>query len=187
MANATARVGAVPTPLRYLWNPQTCPAHILPWLGWALSVDNWNADWTEQQKRDTIAASVAVHRVKGTVGALNRALRPVGFAIQVDDQIPDLPYRFRLNVDLEGQALETEAPIDDAEAIALRVKNVRSYLIGIRATRTGTNQTVMGAATLGGDDVTIYPYQVTNLDSTNQPTFLLATHGYETVSVGGLN
>ena len=32
---ATARVGAVPTPFRDLWNPDTCPAALLPWLAWA--------------------------------------------------------------------------------------------------------------------------------------------------------
>ena len=187
MANATARVGDVGAPLRDVWNPATCPSHILPWLAWAMSVDNWDANWSDEQKRATIAASVAVHRVKGTIGALNKALGAVGYKVQVEDRITGLPYRFRLNVDLEGQELADDTPLDVAESIALRVKNVRSHLIGIRSTRTGTNQTFMGAACLGGDAVTLYPYIPTNIDTSVAPTFLAATHGYETVRVGGLN
>lgn len=187
MANATARVGDVGAPLRDVWNPATCPSHILPWLAWAMSVDNWDASWSDEQKRATIAASVAVHRVKGTIGALNKALGAVGYKVQVEDRITGLPYRFRLNVDLEGQGLADDAPLDAAESIALRVKNVRSHLIGVRSTRTGTGETFLGAAAFGGDTTTVYPYIPTRADSTNQTTVLLATHGYDTVRVGGLN
>ena len=38
---------------------ENCPADVLPWLGWALSVDDWDQDWSEQQKRSAIAASSA--------------------------------------------------------------------------------------------------------------------------------
>lgn len=187
MANATARVGAVPTPLRDLWNPQTCPANLLPWLAWALSVDTWNAAWTEQQKRDTIAASVAVHRIKGTVGALQKALGALKYGVSVEDQIPDLPYRFRLNVELAGESLDDSSVLDDAEKIALRVKNVRSWLIGVRSYRRSECPQYIGAAALFGDTVTVYPYIQTNLDDDTPLTFALATHGYETVTVGGIN
>ncbi len=33
---------ALPVPLRTLWNPATCPAHCLPFLAWAFSVDQWH-------------------------------------------------------------------------------------------------------------------------------------------------
>ena len=36
---ATARLADVPVPLRDLWNPETCPAELLPWLAWAFGVD----------------------------------------------------------------------------------------------------------------------------------------------------
>lgn len=187
MASATERVGAVPVPLRDLWNPQTCPANLLPWLAWALSVDAWNANWSEQQKRDTIAASVAVHRIKGTVGALQKALGALKYGVGVEDQIDGLPYRFRLNVELAGESLDDSSVLDDAERIALRVKNVRSQLIGVRSYRRSVCSQTVGAALLSGDDVVIYPYIPTSLDGNPSLVFALATHGYETVTVGGLN
>ncbi|RRO05118.1 phage tail protein I, partial [Pectobacterium aquaticum] len=34
-ATACAEITRVPVPLRQLWNPDTCPAHLLPYLAWA--------------------------------------------------------------------------------------------------------------------------------------------------------
>lgn len=75
---ATARIGAVPVPVDRTWDPETCPAALLPWLAWALSVDEWDGDWTEERQRDAIAASIAIHRRKGTIWAMRRALQVAG-------------------------------------------------------------------------------------------------------------
>jgi len=74
-----ARLTAMPVPLRDLWNPAQCPAHLLPWLAWTVSVDEWESVWTEAQQRDVIAASVGVHRRKGTLASVRRALTAAGF------------------------------------------------------------------------------------------------------------
>ncbi len=76
---ATARIGAVPVPIEDLWRPETCPAALLPWLAWALSVDDWRSDWTEERKRTVIAASVGVHRIKGTLASVKAALVASGW------------------------------------------------------------------------------------------------------------
>lgn len=75
---AAARVGAVPVPIRDSWNPWTCPAALLPWLAWALSADNWDPAWSVATQRAVIAASIEVHRRKGTRVAVVRALAAVG-------------------------------------------------------------------------------------------------------------
>jgi len=77
---ATARIGEAPVPNADLWNPATCPAALLPWLAWALSVDDWDANWTEDRKREVIAAAVYVHRHKGTVASIRTAIDKAGFA-----------------------------------------------------------------------------------------------------------
>jgi phage tail P2-like protein len=41
--------------------------------------------WTEAQKRAVIAASVATHKRKGTIGALKRALAALGYEVVVDE------------------------------------------------------------------------------------------------------
>lgn len=76
---ATARIGDVPVRVRDVWNPQTCPLDVLPWLAWAFSVDEWDAGWSEDQKRATIASAIKVQQTKGTVGAVKRALAAAGY------------------------------------------------------------------------------------------------------------
>ncbi|MCP8893002.1 phage tail protein I [Sphingomonas faeni] len=60
-----ARIVDVATPAD-LDDPMTCPVALLPWLAWGLSVDTWDADWSEQDKRAAVADSIALHRRKGT-------------------------------------------------------------------------------------------------------------------------
>lgn len=68
-----------------VWNPDTCPPRFLPWLAWSVSVDEWDASWSEAKKRAVIRQSVAVHRVKGTKGAVRRALEAMGFGPEITE------------------------------------------------------------------------------------------------------
>ncbi|MFV0625202.1 phage tail protein I [Sphingomonas sp. ac-8] len=74
LEQATAQLGDVPFPLDLLWDPQACPAELLPWLAWGLSVDSWDAEWSEQDKRDTVASSIALHYTKGTPASVRSVL-----------------------------------------------------------------------------------------------------------------
>ena len=62
-----------------VWNPQTCPPEFLPWLAWSLSVDDWNHEWPEQIRRSAIEASISIHRKKGTLGAVRKAIEAFGY------------------------------------------------------------------------------------------------------------
>ena len=66
-------------PIADLWNPDKCPVKHLPWLAWTLSVDIWDSTWPEAKMRAVIAASVDVHRKKGTPYAIRTALEAAGF------------------------------------------------------------------------------------------------------------
>lgn len=74
IGNVAARVGEIGLPLSELWDPATCPLDILPWLAWALSVDTWEPDWSEETKRAAVAASIAEHRIKGSRYAVEAVL-----------------------------------------------------------------------------------------------------------------
>jgi len=79
LESAMARATDLPTPLRDLWNADTCPVHLLPWLAWALSVREWDSRWQEADKRKTIRQAIAIHRTKGTVSAVRDALQAAGY------------------------------------------------------------------------------------------------------------
>ena len=70
-----AQLGDIPVPIDTLWIPETCPAALLPWLAYSVSVDLWNPDWPESVKRQVIAAAFDVHRIKGTLGAVRTRAR----------------------------------------------------------------------------------------------------------------
>lgn len=67
-------------PTHTLWNAQTVPAHILPWLAWAVGVDDWDSQWEEDQKRAAIDEAIPIRRKRGTVWAVRRALEVLGYS-----------------------------------------------------------------------------------------------------------
>lgn len=82
-AAGEARLQLLKIQIRHLWNALTCPAPWLPILAWALGVDTWRSDWPEDTKRAVIAATPTVKRLKGTVGAVRRAVQAVAGTAQV--------------------------------------------------------------------------------------------------------
>lgn len=76
---AVARAFELPVGLRDLWNPATCPPHLLAWLAWSLSVDEWAPEWDDFTQRAVIAESLTIHLQKGTVQSVKRILELVGF------------------------------------------------------------------------------------------------------------
>lgn len=76
-----------------------CPPSFLPWLGWALKVEGWEAADAEEQQRDLIHEAIPVHKTKGTVGAIRRVLKAVRVNAEFKEwrQIPNAaPYTFQI-------------------------------------------------------------------------------------------
>ena len=92
-------------PVRDIHDPAKCPVGLLPWLAWERSVDYWRDDWSEQTKRDVIAASVAVHRKKGTLAAVRQAIAATGLLADVSIPRTDInyvPHSFRIRLDADA-------------------------------------------------------------------------------------
>ena len=96
-------------PLRSLYNADTCPEHLLPYLASAWSVDRWNNNWTQEAKRTAIRSAYDVHARKGTIGALRRVVEPLGYLIDVVewfDTVPEgVPGTFALEVGLNDSGI----------------------------------------------------------------------------------
>lgn len=75
---AAVRLSALPSVVASLWNADTCPAPLLPYLAWAMSVDEWNDGWGVDKKRAVIKESRVIHQRKGTPSAIKRALTAIG-------------------------------------------------------------------------------------------------------------
>lgn len=125
---ALVRISAVPVPLRVLWNPDACPVELLPVLAWTLSVDWWDDEWTEEQKRAVVKASIAVHRKKGTPWAVEYGLSVLGFPANVSEWFEYDGERGRFRVWLESGTRVTERDIRSIANMIRAYKNTRSHL-----------------------------------------------------------
>lgn len=115
------------------WSADDCPAPLLPFLAWALSVDTWNPDWTEKVKRQVIASSVFVHRLKGTRASIDAALKALDLGVSISEWFEHggEPYTFRADVHVTTRGI-TAQEIKDIFATIAATKNARSYLESLR-------------------------------------------------------
>lgn len=158
VSNATARIGGVPVPIRDTWDADTCPASLLPWLAWAFSVDQWDANWSEAQKRATIKSAVAVHRYKGTIGAVRESITSLGIGAQVQEwfvQSPEgEPYTFRLILDAT-QTSATQAELFKLLEVVTGTKNLRSHLDAVVPGVTSGSEMFTASAPMTGYEITV--------------------------------
>lgn len=159
-AEALAQIERVPVPLRDLWNPDTCPADLLPYLAWAFSVDRWSSAWPERAKRDAIKAAYFIHAHKGTIGALRRVVEPLGYLIEVREWWQELPLgtpgTFRLLVGVLDTGI-TEEMYQELTWLIDDAKPVSRHLVGLAIGLDVTGTAHIGAALTTGDELTVYP------------------------------
>ncbi|WP_122604256.1 phage tail protein I [Pseudomonas viridiflava] len=156
-------------PLRTLYNPQTCPAHLLYHLAWAWSVDRWDEEWSEPVKRAAIAASFYIHEHKGTIGAIRRVVEPLGYLIEVMEwwqTVPQgVPGTFALVVGVldtgitEEMYYELTALIDDA-------KPVSRHLTGLAISLESKGVLNIAVALYEGDVIDVYPPVMRDIEVT---------------------
>lgn len=131
IAEAIARIGDVPVPLRDLWNPDTCPADLLPWLAWALSIDTWSDAWPESVRRQRIKSAIKIQRRKGTVRSVRDVVTAFGGNLSVIEWFQmspvGTPHTFGVLLTVGGGVPATteyqDAIIDEIS----RTKPVRSH------------------------------------------------------------
>ena len=164
---AIATTFDLPVTIKDSWTPAICPATLLPWLAWAFSVDVWDDAWTDDRKRAVIDAAASVHRVKGTKGALHKALTELGMGkvtIREWFETGGDPYTFTVDA-------QTVLPLsDDLMNAAIRAiqatKNVRSHLAKVAlAMAVDGAAPVFASALMAGEQGVVYPGIVTDATS----------------------
>lgn len=184
LSETGAALAAIPVPLATVWNPDTCPAHMLGWLAWALSVDVWEPDWTEAQKREACRQSYAVHSRKGTIGAVRAALQAVDYDVDIvewyDQDPPAAPYTFEASVEISGRGID-DATQGQIERLIDASKNVRSHMTALRLVGSVRGSIhIAGCATVS-ETVTLYPLQITDIEVSGSCRLGLGVAVYETV------
>nr|WP_300306908.1 phage tail protein I [Halomonas sp.] len=140
LTGVTSRVSKVPTPLRDLWNPDTCPAELLPWLAWTLGVSAWKPYWSDAVKREQIRQAVEIHRHRGTVQAVRRVVNSFGAALSLrewwESSPVGAPHSFAITLNVNDSSDRSADLQQDIINEITRVKPARSYFtltLGINA------------------------------------------------------
>jgi len=180
-----ARIAMVdPTVIVTIWNPSTCPAALLPWLAMGVSVDVWSNDWDEATKRAVIAASPMVHRLKGTLGAVRRALAAFDLETRVIEWWQDGSRRGTFRVEV---IYRNGGPVFDLETQGYAIRAVdaikpKSRVFTTRAVLRARGPLYIGALTRTVLAATAHPFAfgvpvlcATNFVGATAATMLSAT------------
>jgi len=173
-------------PLRTLYNPVTCPAHLLHQLAMAWSVDRWDEAWPEATKREVIRGAFEVHARKGTIGALRRVVEPFGYLIEVVEWFNAVPqgvpgtFAMKIGVSENGISEETyeqlTALIDDARPVS-------RHMTGLAITLDSKGCLRLGIGLSEGDDIDIYPPILRDIEVRGNHGLIGRDHQIETLDV----
>ncbi len=135
----TARLSEVDlSPASTIWNPDTCPAYLLPWLAWAENVDEWSTLWAESVQRAVIKAQRTVRRYRGTKAAVVAAVNALTGSATIKEWFQHSPQQtpHTFDITISGGDGYIEAELQESMIRAIdRNKPARShYTLGVGLT-----------------------------------------------------
>lgn len=152
-----------------LWNPWTCPAAVLPFLAWALSVDQWRTAWSEAQKRRMVAQSLDLHRIKGTRRAVDLAIAGFGLDVKITEWFeadPPMPAgTFRLDIFSRDRPVSEQLGAELLRAVN-NAKRASQHMTGFSLNLQSGAVATLGMGVVVGETVRVYPYQPKDREST---------------------
>ncbi|MFZ1873246.1 MAG: phage tail protein I [Chania sp.] len=180
----TARLSAITVALRTLWTPTACPVDLLPYLAWALSVDQWDKGWAVERKIEAIQQSYWIHRRKGTRAAVRRAIESMGFSATFAEWFDtgDRPGTFRLEIDVNDVGL-TSKTLDELNRLIDGTKPVSRHLAAMSTRTTVTGFIHTATSYYDGNELTIYPNYAEEITTESSANSGAAIHLIDTVRV----
>ncbi len=173
-------------PLRSLYNPTTCPVHLLPHLAWAWSVDRWDDRWPESAKRNAVLASFYIHSRKGTIGALRRVVEPLGYLIEVVEwwqTAPEgVPGTFALKVGVLDTGI-TEEMYQELTRLIDDAKPVSRHMTGLAISLETTGYIGIGACVSEGEVIEVYPPTPRDIEVTGTYGLVMCIDEVDTLDV----
>lgn len=155
-----SRISEIDTPVDTLLDPALIAARWLPWLAWGLSVDAWDSAWPEATKRQAVAESIALHRMKGTRASVDLILSRIDTLARVIEWHEEpgrlKPGTFEIEIPLvtmpgaAGGARTQAAIVEDIITAVGRVKPLREHLTVVQAVTLSASISIQGIARLAG-------------------------------------
>lgn len=181
-----ANAGDTKILLRTLYDPATCPVHLLPQLAWAWSVDRWDPRWSEAVKRNAIRASFFIHARKGTIGALRRVVEPLGYLIEVVEwwqTVPEgEPATFALKVGVLDTGI-TEQMYQELTRLIDDAKPVTRHMTGLAISLETSGVIGFGAYVDEGEVIDVYPPSPRDIEVTGRYGQVMCIDEIDTLDV----
>ncbi|WDE04684.1 phage tail protein I [Thalassomonas viridans] len=158
-----------------LWQPESCPEPLLPWLAWANGVKNWDDSWPESTRRGVIANSFKVHSYQGTRYAIEKALEPLQLNSHIHEWFevePNAePGTFAIAVDVSEQGITPVLIEQIHDSVSSNKRGSAHYSLSLNLTAKASP--LLAMAQLGSSTVTVQPWYASELSS--DATFTLAS------------
>ncbi|MFM2482786.1 phage tail protein I [Celerinatantimonas sp. YJH-8] len=173
-------------PIRDVWDPQRCPSSFLPYLAQSFSVDRWDENWSDDDKRAAIEAAFFVHKHKGTKAAIRRVVEPLGFLIEIREWWQQAsignPYTFSLVIGVKDKGM-TDAMYEQMVKLIFDAKPLRADLIGLDIQAQTDGLVYLGAGCYSGDIDTVYPPTLAPVASSGSGYYAAAEHSIDMLSI----
>lgn len=121
---------------------------------------------TREKKIKLIQDAIELHRIKGTPAAIELVFS----ILDIDSKLTEWfqyggdPYHFKVQINIHDKGLN-EATYNMLTALIYEYKNVRSYLEAIEIYFVSKSQSYVGACSIFGEEISVYPWQITNIDA----------------------
>jgi len=159
-----------------LWQPQSCPLQLLPWLAWANGVRNWDDNWPESTQRGVIANSFEVHSYQGTRYAIEKALEPLKLNSHIREWFEvepnTAPGTFAIEVDVSAQGITPVLIEQIHDSVSSNKRGSAHYSLSLNL--TAKVSPLLAMAQLGSSTVTIQPWYASELMGSVSLTFASA-------------
>ncbi|MDD3799359.1 MAG: phage tail protein I [Novosphingobium sp.] len=161
-------------------DPDLCPAELLEWLAWELSIDIWDATWPEAKKRSILRNAMTLHRLKTTLAGIR------AWVALVDAEVVGVvrpPAREHMRASLTDE--QREAWLDSLPQVRIYPYFKRAEARGGHAflSRPSARRYISAAgplADIGIKDENGLPLMGSGLPGTPLPRrFLFASRGYD--------
>lgn len=133
-------------------------SNTLDQLAWHFNVQFYQSGFTLDQKRGAIKQAIYWRRIAGTRSAVEKALLSIGESAVISEwfEHSGIPYTFKIDAESIGVPI-TEELREQTIRIIEATKNTRSHY-ALRLVSKLPGVLKLGAATISGEEVAIYPY-----------------------------
>ena len=152
--HATSGTSNLTVPVRDVWNPDTCPVAVLPWLAWAFAVEEWRDSWPEAVKRAMIKAAIQTRKLRGTRQAVEEIVKSFGAHVLLQEwwetSPRGVPHTFSITISYGAAKPTITAGFqNDIVAQVTRAKPLRSHFTVTAGLKASEQLNVVGYVRAG--------------------------------------